>query len=758
MRVRTPTVLQMEAVECGAAALAIILGYYDRIVPLAELRIACGVSRDGSKASHLIRAARRYGMQADGFKIEHLEPLKELLPPYIVFWEFNHFLVVEGLSKHWVFLNDPATGPRKVSWEEFDQGFTGVVLLMEPGPEFEEGGRKPSTILALIDRLRGSFGAILYCILAGFLLVLPGLAIPVFSQIFVDQVLVENRTAWIRPLILGMMLTTVFRGILTLLQLRYLRKLGIKLAVEMSAGFLWHILRLPVQFYAQRYAGEISNRVSLNNQVAQILSGQLATTVIDTVMLLFYAVVMLAYDGLLTLIGVGFATINGLALQWVARRRVDANLRLVQEEGKVAGVGIAALETIETLKASALESDFFSRWSGYYAKAAIAQQELSVTNQLLGVLPILLTSLTSMLILIVGGLRVMEGNLSIGMLVAFQSLMSSFQEPVNTLVNFGSTLQELEGDLNRLDDVLGNALDPETVGAQCLRSNNSHPNNSHPNNSHPNNSHPNNSRPNDSHPNNSHPNNSRLNDLPLNTKLQGYVELRNITFGYSQVEPPLIEDFSLSLKPGQRVALVGASGSGKSTLAKLICGLYQPWEGEILLDGIPRKEIPRQVLANSLSLVEQDIFLFGGTVRDNLTLWDGTISEEELTKACKDAAIHRTIMAIPGGYDGELLEGGVNLSGGQRQRLEIARALVKNPAILVMDEATSALDAQTEQIIVENLRSRNCSCILVAHRLSTIIDCDQIIVLDEGEVVQQGTHQELWEEGGVYGKLMLAEG
>ncbi|NEP13522.1 MAG: NHLP family bacteriocin export ABC transporter peptidase/permease/ATPase subunit [Symploca sp. SIO2C1] len=731
MRVKTPTVLQMEAVECGAAALAIILGYYDRIVPLAELRIECGVSRDGSKASHLILAARRYGMQADGFKAEHLEQLKKVSPPYIVFWEFNHFLVVEGFSKHWVFLNDPATGRRKVSWEEFDHGFTGVVLVMEPGPEFHRGGRKPSTILALTDRLRGSFWAILYCILAGFLLVLPGLAIPVFGQIFVDQVLVENRTEWIRPLILGMMLTTVFRGILTWLQLQYLRKLGIKLAVEMSAGFLWHILRLPVEFYAQRYAGEISNRVSLNNQVADILSGELATTVIDTVMLLFYAVVMFAYDRLLTLIGVSFAAINGLALQWVARRRVDANLRLVQEEGKVAGVGIAALQTIETLKASALESDFFSRWSGYYAKAAIAQQELSVTNQALGVLPILLTSLTSMLILIVGGLRVMEGNLSIGMLVAFQSLMSSFQEPVNTLVNFGSTLQELEGDLNRLDDVLGNSLDPElelgSWGAEGAGEA------------------------------------GELGSWGAEgegriASLEGYVELRNITFGYSQVEPPLIEDFSLSLKPGQRVALVGASGSGKSTLAKLICGLYQPWEGEILLDGMPRKEIPRQVLANSLSLVEQDIFLFGGTVRDNLTLWDETISHKELTKACKDAAIHQTIMAIPGGYDGELLEGGVNLSGGQRQRLEIARALVKNPAIVVMDEATSALDAQTEQIIVENLRSRHCSCILVAHRLSTIIDCDQIIVLDEGEVVQQGTHEELWEEGGVYGSLIRSEG
>ncbi len=736
MRVKTPTILQMEAVECGAASLAIILAYYERIVPLAELRIECGVSRDASKASNLILAARRYGMVADGFKVEHLEQLKELSPPFIVFWNFNHFLVVEGLSKHWVFLNDPATGPRRISWEEFDEGFTGVVLVMELGPDFNKGGRKPSVILGLIDRLRGSVGAILYCILAGFLLVLPGLAIPVFSQVFVDEILVENRTEWLRPLILGMILTTVWQGLLTLLRLRYLRKLRIKLSVGMSTRFLWHILRLPIRFYAQRYAGEVSNRASLNNKVAQVLSGQLATTVIDAVMVLFYALVMFAYDGVLTLIGICFSAINGLALQWVARHRIDANTRLVQDWGKAAGVGIAALQSIETLKASALESDFFSRWSGYYAKAASAQQELEVTNQILGILPIFLTSLTSMLILVVGGWRVMDGNLSIGMLVAFQSLMLSFQQPVNTLVDFGSTLQELEGDLNRLDDVLGNSLDPEVETRQfkSLRGRGVQAFEVSSNDS------PDPSRIARTKVKSQNQEEREISD----SRLQGYVELRNITFGYSHVDPPLIENLSLSLQPGQRVALVGASGSGKSTLAKLICGLYQPWSGEILLDRTPRREIPREILASSLSLVEQDIFLFGGTVRDNLTLWDATVPDEQLVKACQDAAIHETVMGIPGGYDGELLEGGVNLSGGQRQRLEIARALVRNPAILVMDEATSALDAQTEQIIVENLRSRNCSCILVAHRLSTIRDCDEIIVLDGGKVVQRGTHEELW--------------
>ena len=739
MRVKTPTILQMEAVECGAASLAIILAYYERIVPLAELRIECGVSRDGSKAVNLLLAARHYGMIADGFQAEHPEQLKKIAPPYIVFWQFNHFLVVEGFSHKWVFLNDPATGPRKLSWQEFDEGFTGVVLAIEPGPDFQKGGSKPSLIKGLIDRLRGSMEAIAYSILAGFLLVLPGLALPVFAQLFVDNVLVEKRTDWLHPLIWGMFLTAIFQGLLTLLRLRYLRKLRIKLAVSMSASFLWHILRLPQKFYAQRYAGEVSNRSKLNDKVARVLSGQLATTAIDTVMVLFYAAVMFVYDGVLTSLGLFLASINGLALRWVARQRGDANMRLVQDWGKVSGVGIAALQSIETLKASALESDFFSRWSGHYAKAASSQQELEVTNQVLGVLPVLLKSLTSMLILVVGGWRVMHGHLSIGMLVAFQGLMLSFQRPVNTLVELGSTLQELEGDLNRLDDVLGNALDLEVerersgewetgrLGereeTEVGKIENLHPN----------------QKP------------------QIIQNLKGYVELRHITFGYSHLHSPLIANFNLSLQPGQRVALVGASGSGKSTLAKLLCGLYQPWQGEILFDGIPRKRIPRPVLANSLSLVEQDIFLFGGTVRDNLTLWDASLAEEQIVKACQDAAIHDAVMAIPGGYDGELPEGGLNLSGGQRQRLEIARALVKNPTILVMDEATSALDAQTEQIIVSNLHRRRCSCILVAHRLSTIRDCDEIIVLDRGQVVQRGTHEQLWSQGGVYKRLIRSE-
>lgn len=717
-RVKTPTVLQMEAVECGAAALGIILGYYRLIVPLPKLRQACGVSRDGSKASNVLKAARNYGMKAKGFKMQ-LEALKELSCPYIVFWNFNHFLVVEGFVGNRVYLNDPATGPRSVSLQEFDEAYTGVVLVIEPGEEFTPGGKKASIISALTTRLQSSQVAIIYSVIAGFLLVIPGLVIPVFTQVFVDEILVQGQQDWLMPLLIGMVVTALLRGLLKQLQLQSLRRLRLKLSVGMSSRFLWHILQLPTQFYAQRFAGEISNRVSINDQVAEVLSGRLATTLIDLVVVVLYTLVMFLYDWRLTLIGIFFALLNVATLQWVSRQRVDTNLRLVQESGKASGVAIAGLQSMETLKASALESDFFARWAGYYTKSINAQQDLGLTNQVLSLLPFLLNSLTTILILVVGGFRVMSGFLSIGMLVAFQSLMQSFLEPVNSLVDFGSTLQELEGDLNRLDDVLNNPIDEQLQVTSESQTSSSQPANL--------------------------------------VKLQGYVELRDISFGYTQVEAPLLSDFNFSLQPGQRVALVGGSGSGKSTVAKLVSGLYQPWGGEILFDGKPRSQWQRSILSNSVAMVEQDILMFEGSVRDNLTLWDVTVPDQSLVKACRDAAIHEVIMALPGGYDGQLAEGATNLSGGQRQRLEIARALVNNPSILIMDEATSALDAETEKIIDQNLRLRGCSCIIVAHRLSTIRDCDEIIVLDRGQVVQRGTHDELKQQEGLY-SLLISEG
>ncbi|HTD28678.1 MAG TPA: NHLP family bacteriocin export ABC transporter peptidase/permease/ATPase subunit [Xanthomonadaceae bacterium] len=715
-RVRTPTILQLEALECGAAALGIILAYYDRWVPLTELRRACGVSRDGSQASYILQAARNYGMQAKAYAIG-LNEIKNIPCPYIIFWNFNHFLVVEGVEEERdrVFLNDPASGPRSVTFREFSESYTEIVLYLEPGEEFEKAGHKPSTIPALWRRLRASLSTVGFCVLLGLLLVLPGLAVPVFSQVFVDNILVRGMHDWLRPLVLGMMLTALLRGGLDLWRLKFLRVLRIKLAVVMSSQFMWLLLRLPVSFYAQRYAGEISSRMEINDEVASLLSGRLATTVIDLFMIVFYAIVMYCYDMVLASIGVVGAVINLLALRWVARSRVDTNSRLQQEYGKTQGLAIAGLQGIETLKASGLESDFFARWAGTFAKVVNTQQQLTLTNQSFGVLPSFLTAMTTAMVLIVGGLRVMSGHFSIGMLVAFQSLMASFLQPMDSLLGLGGSIQELQGGLNRLDDVLLEKEDPSARDSDEVATDG-------------------------------------------RVRLEGRVELRNLTFGYNRVSPPLIEDLSLVLEPGRRVAFVGPSGSGKSTIAKLVCGLYEPWSGEVLFDRKPRSEIPRAVLATSIALVEQDIFLFEGSVRDNLTLWCSFISDSEMMQACRDACIHTDINGLPGGYDAQLEEGARNLSGGQRQRLDIARALVNNPSVLVLDEATSALDAETEQLIDRHLRQRGCSCVIVAHRLSTIRDCDEIIVLRAGKVVERGTHDALLAMNGAYAELISVEG
>ncbi|MCX6549933.1 MAG: NHLP family bacteriocin export ABC transporter peptidase/permease/ATPase subunit [Acidobacteria bacterium] len=713
-RVRTPTILQMEAVECGAAALAIVLAYHGRWVPLSELRRECGVSRDGSQASSVLKAARRYGLIARAFRVE-MEDLGAMARPYVVFWNFNHFLVVEQIARDRVYLNDPATGPRTVTPDEFRRAYTGLVLTFEPAPVFAPGGHRYRVLPALAARLRESRSAVGLAIGMGLLLVVPGIAIPVFSQVFVDEILIQQNHDWLRPLLLGMVATALLRAYFQYVQLRQLCALRTKLAVVLASGFLWHVLRLPLAFYSQRFAGDISGRVQTNDRVADVIAGQLATTVIDVLMVGFYAAVMLLYDVPLALIGIAATVVNLAIFQLISRRRTDASIRLSLELGKVQAVSITGLQSMETIKASGLESDFFARWAGTFAKTVRAQQELEVTTQKLSVLPSLIASLTGLLVLSVGGLRVMNGAFSIGMLVAFQSLMQSFLQPVSNLVGLGGTIQELQGDLTRIDDVVREPADPQVDAASG-------------------------SPP------------------PATTRLTGDIELVDVTFGYNRLGPPLLDRFSLRVASGQRVAVVGASGSGKSTVARLLTGLYEPWSGEIRFDGQPRAAHSRARLTASVAMVEQDVFLFEGSVRDNLTLWDRTVSDDAVVQACRDACILDAVMSLPGGLDAELAEGGRNLSGGQRQRLEIARALVQNPSVLVMDEATSALDAETEQIVDRNLRRRGCSCVLVAHRLSTIRDCDEIIVLQHGKVVERGTHDTLIGAGGTYTALIMAAG
>jgi NHLM bacteriocin system ABC transporter peptidase/ATP-binding protein len=521
---------------------------------------------------------------------------------------------------------------------------------------------------------------------------------------------------WIKPLLIGMGLTVMIHALLTWLREYFLLRLETRLALSTSSKFFWHVFRLPIQFFTQRYAGEIGSRVGINDKVAQLLSGELASTVVNIITVTFYAILMFQYDVVLTFIGILIVALNIVALQYFSRKRRDGNQRLLQEQGKLLGTSMSGLQTIETLKASGTESDFFARWAGYHAKTINAQQKLSIYSQMLNGVPTLLSSLNTAAILGFGGLRVMEGQLSIGELVAFQALMGSFVAPFRDLVNLGSKIQEVEGDMNRLDDVLRYKIDPE------LADNDSPP-------------------PADSH----------------RSRLMGHIEVKNLIFGYSRLSPPLIEGLSLTFKPGSRIALVGGSGSGKSTVARLVAGLYQPWEGEILFDGQLRAQVPRYLLTNSIAMVDQEIFLFEGSVRENITLWDESIPKPDVIQAAKDAHIHEVIAARAGGYDSMVAEAGRNFSGGQRQRLEIARALVGNPSILVLDEATSALDPATEKIIDSNIRRRGCTCLIVAHRLSTIRDCDEIIVLEYGKVVQRGTHDSMRRVDGPYAKLIQAE-
>jgi ATP-binding cassette subfamily C protein len=694
-----------------------ILGHHRKFLPLPDLRQACGVSRDGSKASNVLKAARGLGLEAKGFKKSVPELLTTFEPPFIVFWMSNHFLVVEGWNAKTVFLNDPAAGKRQVSLGEFEMGYSNVVLTFQRGETFKPGGHPPKLLPRLLPRLRTSHREVLYATLAGLLLVLPSLAAPVFTQVFIDDVLVRGFGDWLRPLIAGMALAALVTASLKWLEMRVQNLFKTKLEIAMTGQFLWHVLRLPIGFYSQRFSGEIAGRVQIADKAAQILGGPLANASLDIIMVLAYTVAMLAYDPVLGSIATVLAALNFFLIKAVAERQERVFMKTSIDQGKAMGVAIEGLQSIETLKASGLENDFFARWSGYYARGVNSQQGNLVFSQILGAMPTVMIGLGSLVVLVVGGYRVIGGHLTIGSLMGFQALMHSFLGPVGRLMGLGTALTELKADLLRLDDVLTTATDRGAVPLDAVA-------------------------------------------VPANSpvRLTGRIELRGVSFGYSPTEPALIEKLDLVLEPGQHVAFVGGSGSGKSTVAKLIMGLYEPWEGEILFDGVPRNQVPRSVLIQSLAMVDQDLFLFGGKVRDNLTLWDPSISEADLTRACVDADIMDIVAGLPGGLDAPLMEGAVNLSGGQRQRIEIARALVNDPAVLVLDEGTSALDSESERVVVRNIRQRGCTCVVVAHRLSTIRDCDEIIVLSRGKVVQRGTHDQLKQQPGHYSNLIRAEG
>ncbi|HZG02028.1 MAG TPA: NHLP family bacteriocin export ABC transporter peptidase/permease/ATPase subunit [Streptomyces sp.] len=710
--VRTPTVLQMEAVECGAAALAMVLGHYGRFVPLEELRIACGVSRDGSRASNLLKAARGYGLKAKGMQMD-LAALAEVRGPAILFWEFNHYVVYEGmrrrLGRRGVYVNDPAKGRRFVPLEEFDTSFTGVVLTFEPDAGFRRGGRRPSVMGAMPARLRGTSGTLLAAVVSSLLLVAVGATVPALSRTYIDTFLIGGQSSLLGVLFASMATALLLTATLTALQQANLLRGHIISSTLGSARFLRHLLRLPVTFFAQRNPADLVQRLQTNDTVAETLSRDLAAAGVDAVVVALYAVLLWSYDPQLTVVGIGVALLNVVAMRVVIRLRATGTQKLRADSARLTNTSYSGLQLIETMKATGGEQGFFRRWAGQHATTLDVQQRLGVPSAWLAVVAPTLATLNSALILMIGGLRAVEGHLTVGLLVAFQTLMTSFTAPITRLNGVAGRIQDFAADLARLKDVENFPVDPVY---------------------------------------------SRREPVPSTRRLRGHVELENVTFGYSPLDPPLLKGFSLSVGPGQQVALVGGSGSGKSTVSRLIAGLHAPWEGTIRIDGMRLEDIPRSALAASVSFVDQDVFLFEGTVRDNVALWDPSIPDEAVVAALKDAAVHDVVARRPGGIHSRVEQGGRNFSGGQRQRLEIARALVRNPSVLVLDEVTSALDAVTEQVIIDNLRRRGCACVVIAHRLSTVRDSDEIVVLDRGTVVERGRHEYLVAAQGRYAELV----
>lgn len=711
-KIKTPVVLQMEAAECGAAALGIVLAYYGRYIPLEQLRQICSVNRNGSNAKNILLAAEKIGMSGSGYTYTP-EEMKAVIAPAILHWGFNHFVVFEGYDekKNRIYLNDPSTGHREVSWEEFEETYTGVAVVLRPAENFVVGGKTVNVWKRLLSSLFDHSQAIAFILGIGICLSIVNLFIPVISQIFFDDVITYRHRQWLFDVLLAMAIAFFLKSVLTFLRSWCLLRWQGSMTIKESSGFLAHILRLPTEFFQQRYAGEIASRVQFNESIASFVTGNLATTVLDIAVAIFYLILLFIYNVKLTIIGLLFTGINIFVTYYTFQWLSEQQMKLQQETGRMYGLSISGISTIETLKANGNESDFFIKWANYNARFLEMTQKREYYSQYISFIPGALSGLNAALIMAVGGFEIMDGFMTIGIFVAFQTLMGNFQAPINRIVGLTQMIQQTQSQMMKIDDVLRYPAETE----KCLKEN------------------------------------SRQN-IPV--RLSGNLEFKLVNFGYDALEKPLLKKLNIKIEPGRRLAIVGKSGSGKSTAAKLVAGFYQPWSGQILFDGIPVEEIPRDILANSIAMVEQEIFLFEGTVAENIALFDASISRHDIMQAARDAKIHEDILLLNGGYDAIVEEGGYNFSGGQRQRLEIARALATNPALLIFDEATSALDPIVEKEIMINIRRRGCSCLIIAHRLSTIRDCDEIIVLHKGRVVQRGTHEELAAIEGHYKKLI----
>ena len=711
---KVPVVIQMETLECGAACLAMILAYYGKWVPLERVRIECGVSRDGSNAKNILLAARNYGLCVHGYRFEPDTLKNEGSFPCIIHWNFNHFVVLRGFKKNEAVLNDPARGTYSVSMETFDKSFTGICLLFEPGEDFRPEGAPKSMVEFAREKTRGLGAAFALVVVTTAIISLIGIITPGFSNVFIDRLLSGRNPDWFLPFIWGLTALAAVQIIVAWIQAVYSLKVNGKAAIVANTQFMWHVLRLPMEFFSQRMAGDIAARKERNEHIAGELISTFAPLAVQVVMMVFYLCVMLRYSWIMTLLGVGSIAINLTVSALISRKRVNVIRVSSRDTGRLLGTTVSGIEMVESIKASGAENGFFEKWAGYQANVNAGQVRYAHIDATLGIIPTVVTAVNEALVFMGGAYLCMRGDWTVGMITAFNGLLSAFVAPAGKLAAASQMLQEMRADMERVEDVLKYPLD-----SACETQ-------------------------------------APAQDAPL-AKLSGNVELKNVTFGYSRLDQPIIRDFSMTVTPGKSVALVGGSGCGKSTLAKLICNLYKPWSGEILFDGKPAQEINRSVFTGSISVVDQDIILFEDTIANNIKMWDSSIEDFEMILAARDAQIHDAIMQREGGYQYRLLEGGKNLSGGERQRLEIARVLAEDPTIVIMDEATSALDAKTEYNVVKSIRDRGISCIVVAHRLSTIRDCDEIIVLDRGQVVERGAHEALLARNGAYARLVASE-
>ena len=711
---KTPVVMQMEMLECGAACLTMILHYYGYYAPLEQVRIDCGVSRDGSNAKNILKAARNYGLETGAYRMEPEVLRKEGTFPCIIHWNFNHFVVCNGFKGNKVYLNDPGRGSIKVSMEEFDESFTGICIIPTPGEDFEPNGKKKNLFTYTLNRLNGAGVAIAFVILTMIIGSLLQIINPVFSRIFLDRLLTGINSEWAVPFIMALAGMNIIQLAVTWISAVYSLRIDGKMAIYGNTSYMWKVLRLPIEFFSQRMAGDIQGRQQTNATISKQIVDTLAPLLINTVMMVFYLVVMCRYSLFLTVIGLISVLINGFVSRIISNKRVNISRVQMRDSGKLYGTTVSGIEMIETIKSSGAENGFFAKWSGYQASVNTQNVRFARINEYLGIIPQIVSACTSIIITVLGVFLTMKGQFTVGMIMAMQGFMQSFMGPADSLVEARSALNEMTTSMERVDDVMRYETD-------------------------------------------SYCDINFENDHTEFSKLSGNVTLKNVTFGYSKLADPLIEDFNMELTPGKSVAFVGASGCGKSTLAKLISGLYRPWSGEILFDGKPISEYDHSVFRGSVAVVDQDIILFEDTIAENIRMWDSSIEDFEVIMAARDAQIHDDIIQRENGYQNKLTEGGKNLSGGQRQRIEIARVLAQDPTIIIMDEATSALDAKTEYEVVKAIKERGITCIIVAHRLSTIRDCDEIIVMDNGKVVERGNHEELYKNGGYYSSLISNE-